>query len=178
MPNIEVEIRAFITKEKYDELLNFFKLNSKLIKEDNQETFYFECAEDLRIQRNNFYSKIWLKKGKLHDDQREEIEIKFARDQFEELEKLFLALNYQVEIKWFRDRKQFDWEGLKVCLDHTLGYGYIIELELISDNEHKDEALLHIQEKLSLLNVDITPKEEFSKQFEFYKANWQKLTQS
>ena len=173
--NIEVEIRAFITKEKHQELLDFFKQNSELIKEDNQETFYFDCPEDLRIQRNNSYSKIWLKKGKLHDDQREEIEIKFARDQFEELEKLFLTLGYLVEIKWFRKRLEFDWEGIKVCLDHTLGYGYIIELEIISDNEHKDEALLQIQEKLRILNVDITSKEEFNKQYEFYKANWQKL---
>jgi predicted adenylyl cyclase CyaB len=173
--NIEVELRAFITEERYRELLNFFKQNSKLIKEDYQETFYFDCPEDLRIQRNNTYSKIWLKKGNLHDSQREEIEIKFDRDQFEELEKLFLALGRQVEIKWFRKRFQFNWEGINVSLDHTLGYGYIIELEIISNNEHKDEALLQIQEKLRILNVDITPKEEFNEKYQFYKANWQKL---
>ena len=52
--NIETEIRSFITKEKFEELLDFFKKNASLVKEDYQETFYFDCDEDLRIQRNNF----------------------------------------------------------------------------------------------------------------------------
>ena len=65
---IEVEARSFITKEQYEKLLEFFKQNSKLLKEDYQETFYFNCEQDLRIQKNNFYSKVWLKKGKMHDN--------------------------------------------------------------------------------------------------------------
>ena len=73
--NIEVEIRSFVTKEKYEELLEFFKKNTKFVKEDFQETHYFDCEQDLRIQKNNKGSKIWLKKGELHDDAREEIEI-------------------------------------------------------------------------------------------------------
>ena len=97
--NIEVEIRSFISKEKFNDLLDFFKKNASLIKEDYQETFYFDCDQDLRIQRNNFFSKICLKKGNIHDNYREEIEIKFDLDEFEKIEKLFLSLGYNVEIK-------------------------------------------------------------------------------
>ncbi|MDD2388097.1 MAG: hypothetical protein PHP52_15090 [Bacteroidales bacterium] len=56
--NIEAELRSFISEEKYNELLDFFKKEASLIKEDYQETFYFDCDEDLRIQKNNFFSKI------------------------------------------------------------------------------------------------------------------------
>ncbi len=35
---IEVEARSFISKEQYDKMLNFFKQNAKLLKEDYQET--------------------------------------------------------------------------------------------------------------------------------------------
>ena len=76
MNNIEVEIRSFISKEKYNELIEFFKKNAEFINEDYQETYYFDTKEDLRIQKNNYFSKIWMKKGKMHDEQREEIEIK------------------------------------------------------------------------------------------------------
>ena len=76
---MEVEIRSFISKEQYDQLLEFFNKNAEPHNEDYQETFYFDCNEDLRIQRNNNFSKIWLKKGKIHEDFREEIEIKFER---------------------------------------------------------------------------------------------------
>ncbi len=81
--NIEVEIRSFLSKEQYEQLLNFFKQNAQLVKEDDQETWYFEGEQDLRIQKNRLYSKIWLKKGKIHDDYREEIEIKLDKNQLE-----------------------------------------------------------------------------------------------
>ena len=58
MENIEVEIRSLITEEKYKELLDFFKENLEQIKEDNQETHYFDCEQDLRIQKNNQEARI------------------------------------------------------------------------------------------------------------------------
>lgn len=173
--NIEVELRSFISKEKYTELINFFKQNGELVNEDYQETFYFNTNEDLRIQRNNFFSKIWLKKGKLHDDCREEIEIKFDKEQFEQLEKLFLALNMDVEIKWFRNRHTFKWQDISVMVDFTKGYGYIIELEKMSNDQEKEQTLELLKEKFKQLNIQLTPKEEFNQRFQYYKENWQKL---
>ncbi len=176
--NIEVEIRSFISEEKFEELLKFFNSNARFINEDDQETWYFDCDEDLRIQRNRTGSKVWLKKGKLHDYHREEIEIKCPKGDFDKLHDLFTALGYDIQIKWFRKRFQFDWRGIKVCLDHTSGYGYIIELEQISNNEHKDEIFSNLLEKLRTLKVDITPKDIFEKKFEDYKKNWRELTSS
>jgi len=173
--SIEVEIRSFISKEKFDALLDFFKKNASLVKEDYQETFYFDCDQDLRIQRNNFFSKICLKKGNIHDDYREEIEIKFDRDEFEKLEKLFLSLGYNVEIKWFRKRFEFKWDDIKVCLDYTKGYGYIIELEKICSENKKELEFERLKQKLKSLGVEITPKEEFNKKFLYYKKNWRSL---
>ncbi|MBD3282284.1 MAG: CYTH domain-containing protein [Candidatus Portnoybacteria bacterium] len=173
--NIETEIRSFISKEKFDELLNFFKKNASLIKEDYQETFYFDCDEDLRIQRNNFFSKIWMKKGQIHDDHREEIEIKFDKDEFEKLEKLFLSLGYNIEIKWFRKRFEFKWDDITVCLDFTRGYGYIIELEKMCSEDTKEPEFENLKKKLKSLNIEITPKEEFNKKFLYYKENWKSL---
>ncbi len=177
----EIEARSFITKQKHDELLDFFKNNAKLIKEDFQESIYFDSKEDLRIQRNNFFSKIWLKKGKLHDKHREEIEIKFERDDFERIKGIFLALGYNTDIIWLRKRHKFDWNGITVCLDHTNGYGYIIELEKLcseySESQKKEQYEL-LQKKLKELDVSITPKKEFEEKFDHYKKNWKKLIQN
>lgn len=173
--NIEAEIRSFISEEQYKELLIFFKENAEQIKEDYQESYYFDCDEDLRIQRNNFHSKIWMKKGKIHDDHREEIEIKFDKNEFDKLETLFIALGYNIEIKWFRKRFEFNWEDITVCLDFTKGYGYIIELEKMCSEETKEKEFELLKQKLKSLNVNITPKEEFNKKFEYYKNNWRSL---
>jgi len=172
---IEVEVRSFITKEEYNRLLNFFKSKSSSSKEDYQETFYFDSEQDLRIQRNNFFSKIWMKKGKIHDDAREEIEIQFKKEDFEELERLFLALGYNVKIKWFRTRNEFEWDGIKVCVDYTRGYGYIVEFEKMSDEASKEKDFIFLKEKLESLGIKISPKEEFESKFQYYKENWKRL---
>lgn len=175
MKNIEVEIRSFITKEKYEELLKFFKQNAELLKEDFQETHYFDCKEDLRIQKNNFGSKIWMKKGQIHDETREEIEIKTKNEDFENLQKLFKTLNYNTEIIWLRKRHQFNWKEITICIDYTKGYGYIIELEKMSTEKEKEKTLEELKQKLSELNISLTPKEEFKTKYEHYKENWRKL---
>jgi len=173
--NIEVEIRSFISKEQYNELLEFFKKEAEFINEDFQETYYFNTKEDLRIQRNNFFSKIWLKKGNVHDEQREEIEVKFKREDFEKLEKLFLDLGINIEIKWFRKRHAFKWQDIDVAVDYTKGYGYIIELEKMSNEENKDQTLELLKQKLKLLDIPLTPREEFDKKYNYYKENWRNL---
>jgi len=175
MNNIEVEIRTFISEEKYNGLLEFFKQNAELVKEDFQETSYFDCDQDLRIQKNNLGSKIWLKKGQIHDDAREEIEILTRENNLENLEKLFNALGHNVEIKWLRKRFQFNWQDIKICLDYTKGYGYILELEKMSDEENKEEALKLLKQKLNELNVKETPKEVFNEKYNYYKENWRNL---
>lgn len=175
MKNIECEIRSFITKDQYRKLMRFFKKEATFLGEDDQITYYFDAKQDLRIQQNNNFSKIWLKKGKIHDERREEIEIKCAREDFKKLEELFLTLGYRVEIKWFRERHTFRWDGIDVMLDYTRGYGYIIELEKISSKKDEKTTLNYLKEKMREIGVPLTPKEEFERNYQYYKNNWKKL---
>ena len=45
MNNIEFEIRSFISKDKYNELIEFFKNNAEFLNEDYQETYYFDTKK-------------------------------------------------------------------------------------------------------------------------------------
>jgi predicted adenylyl cyclase CyaB len=172
---IEVEIRSFVAEDKFKELLGFFAVHGKKVSEDSQETHYFDCEEDLRIQKNDFFSKIWMKKGKLHDDQREEIEVKVDRDDFGRLGAIFEAAGLKVQIKWFRTRHTFEWEGISVMMDYTRGYGHILELEKMADEAQKDETLKLLKSKMETLGISQTPKEEFDQKYKFYKENWRGL---
>ncbi|MCX6824075.1 MAG: hypothetical protein NT085_03020 [candidate division SR1 bacterium] len=116
-----------------------------------------------------------MKKGALHDDHREEIEIKFDKEDFDKLQQLFLNLGYDVQITWIRKRLQFDRDGVEVSLDYTKGYGYIIELEILSTDLEKDENLEILRNKFAELEIPITPKDEFKAKFEWYKTNWKTL---
>jgi len=173
---IEAELRSFLTKEKYESLLVFFNKNAKLLKEDYQESHYFDTDEDIRIQKNNYFSKVWAKKGKIHDDAREEIEIKFDRDDFKKLQNIFKLLGHKGKIKWFRNRNKFDWKGITACIDYTKGYGYIIELEKQCENKRLEETLGILRIRLKELGIEPTPRKEFEKRFIDYSKNWKELT--
>lgn len=170
----EVELRSLLSKEEYEKLKSFFDKNAQLIKEDEQETHYFNCEEDLRIQKNKYYSKVWLKRGELHDESREEIELKMDKADFKKLQSLFNALNYEVSIKWFRQRREYKWRGVSVMLDYTKGYGYILELEILTEGD-EESALSKLRGLFKELNVKLTPKKVFSEKYKYYKKNWKEL---
>lgn len=175
MKNIEAEIRSFIDEKKYRSLLKFFKKEAKFLGEEKQLTKYFSGEQDLRIQKSDKAAKIWLKKGKMHDDSREEIEVKLDLKEFENAQNIFEALGYEVKIQWLRKRNTFAWKGLKVMLDDTKGYGMIIEFEKMCKEKDKEKALESIRKKMLELGIGETPKTEFAKKFEFYEKNWKKL---
>lgn len=178
MEQIECEVRSFVTEDQYEELLKKFKAEAEFLGEDNQTTYYFDCKEDLRIQLNDNYSKIWLKEGALHDEHRVEIEIRAEREDFEKMEKLFIALGYNVEIKWFRKRNSFKYKDINIALDHTKGYGHIIELEkLIEDKEKQSDTIDSLKLKLKTFGVDLTSKEIFDAEYDYYKNHWRELVE-
>ena len=175
MNNIETEIRSFITKQQYEALINYFTTNATKIKEDNQETIYFDCKEDIRIQKNDFFAKIWMKKWEIHDDHREETEIKSDKADFETLQQVFTALGIKTQIKRLRQRTEFQRNDITVCLDYSKGYGYIIELEKMTNEADKQQEYEKLKQQLIDLQIAITPKEIFKEKYEYYKQNWKTL---
>lgn len=172
---IEVEIQSFITKEQYENLLNFFRQNAEFVKEDYQETFYFDENSNLRIQRTNKDAKLWHKSGNVHDEFMEEIEIRTSRDDFEKAEKFLNKLGHNVKIKWFRTRNKFLWQGFNVSIDFTKSYGYMLEIDKLVAESEKEHTLEEIKNKFRELNIEITSKEEFTRKYNYYKENWRDL---
>ncbi len=171
----EVEVRSFLSQDEYDRLLIVLEKEGEKIKEDRQITVYFSGEKDLRIQKNTDSAKIWMKGGELHDESREEVEVILKNNQFEETRRLFEALGYEVEIKWYRKRNKFRWEGHEVCVDHTIGYGRVIEVEELCEEGEEAEALERVSEALEELGVKKTSKREFDERFRHYRKNWQKI---
>lgn len=172
---LEIEIRSFITKKQYDKLNKFFRIKAKPVEKSHQETIYFDSKKDFRIQRSGKYSKIWMKGGKMHDEKREELEVKFKKEDFEPMLKLLGNLGFKTSIKWLRYRNSYLWNGISVMLDYTEGYGYIIELEKLSDPKNKEAALKELKTIMNFLEIEPTPKKEFDKRYLYYKKNWKRL---
>lgn len=181
--SLEIEIKTLLTFEQYQSLFLLFHKEAVVLNFEEQETYYFDCAQDLRIQKSSKSAKICLKKGKLHDEAREEIEIPVAHEHFPALEKLMLELGYGVKVKWFRKRYTFAWQGIKAMLDDTKGYGQILELEQVLESREGEvvevgverETLHFLHEKLAQLGLKATPREIFDERYNYYIAHWQEL---
>lgn len=174
MADIECEIRSFIDADKLAALDAKFRDEGEYLGEERQETHYFDCEQDLRVQKSDSGAKLWLKKGALHDDAREEIEIRFSRDDFPKIGRLLAELGYEVGIKWFRHRRRYAWRGVKATLDSTRGYGDIIELESVVSEDGKASALVRLRGLMAELDVEATTREEFERRYESYRAGWRK----
>ena len=175
-PRIEVELRSFLTEEQFKRLQVRFREEGEYLGKDEQETHYLDAPGDVRIQRGTQSAKIWMKSGKLHDTAREEHEIPVAREDFDKLVGLFCALKIETKVKWFRTRHTFDWQGMRVMLDSTRGYGYIIELEkMVEEHEHEQEAALEeLRDKLESLGIPLTTRKEFDRKYAEYCVDWKR----
>jgi predicted adenylyl cyclase CyaB len=176
MSSIEVEIRSLVSKEQYDRLLAFFQQGCDIDSEDHQETHYFDAPVDLRLQQNDTISKIIMKRGELHDEAREEIEVECKREDFAKLQAILSTLGYKAQVKWFRSRHTFYWEGITVTVDDTKGFGYVIELEKLTEEDGKNAALRLLREKCKQLGITEASKEECQKRFKHYAQHWRELT--
>jgi len=176
MKNIEIEVRSFITKKEYEKLQRILKKEAKFIDSIEEETVYFEAKnKDLRLRKNEKEAFLILKEGKIHDDSREEIEVRIKRDDFSKIEKIFKRLGYRDKIRWFRKRMVFESGGIKILLDDTKGYGLILELEKIGTAKEKEKIHKYLEQKIKSLGIKITSRKVFEKKFKYYKNNWRKI---
>lgn len=176
MKNIEIEARSFITKSEYKKLVKKFGKEAKFLDSIKEETVYFKTYKgDLRLRRDQKQAYIILKGGKIHDDFREEIEIKCDKSDFKKIEKLFQRLGFREQIRWFRKRRIYQWGDTKLFLDNTKGYGFIIELEKIGSLKNKAKIHQELENKLKSLGIKITSKKVFEEKFKYYKRNWRQI---
>ncbi len=176
--DIECEIRSFLSDDDYGRAAGLLGTIGTYEGEDEQMTYYLKGNgdPDLRIQRNKTGSKIWMKKGRMHDAARQEIELPCRSEDFPTLEKLFLALGYAVSIKWFRKRRTYKVEDITATLDDTLGYGKILELEILCREDGRIEAMRRLEGMMTRLGISPTPKEDFDARYGDYERNWRALT--
>ncbi len=166
---IEVELRSFITKEKYEELIK--KYNAKC---EKQITYYFNSKQDFRMMKTKEYTQLWLKTGKMHETSRLERVVRIDNNYRNDLESMLELLDYEVDIKWFRTRSKVKLdENAELCIDYTIGYGYILEIEKqVADEVDVADAKSMLEKDFRDLGILVSKKEEFDIKYEDYVKNW------
>ena len=61
-------------------------------------------------------------------------------------------------------------------MDNTIGYGKILEVEILCNEKEVEDSKKIIQNFFKELGVDISNKEIFNESFKLYLENWRILT--
>lgn len=90
-----------------------------------------------------------------------------------ELDALVVQSGYEYQAKWSRDREEYTYKGVNVCIDRNAGYGYLAEFEKVTDDEASlADVRAELEELMRQLGVAELPQDRLARMFEFYNQNW------
>lgn len=89
------------------------------------------------------------------------------------LDRLVLNAGYHYQAKWSRDREEYAFKGINVCIDRNAGYGYLAEFEkVVGDSTEAAAARTEIEAVMASLGVAELSQERLARMFDHYNQNW------
>ena len=166
--NIELEIRAEISKEEFQSLFNQLKRKYRLVEEkDRMSVMFFgsmnEDRMDVRVRITNGKAEVVAKKGDFHEHNRIEVAQDITPDQFIGLVKLVSLFNFEVNVK-VGPRKSVDFnlgDGIIFSLADAGGKYFYIEIEKMTNREEEENDRNELDKIAKDLGLKIIGKEEF-----------------
>lgn len=163
---IEVELRWELTKEKFEELNDFFTTNGKLTEIQDREMILLRDTpgyaddptireKDIRIRRTNWETEIMVKEMKsINNVARSENSFKFGNIEIEEVKK-FVAYFWSHKGQWMhRKKKVYFWNDVHWSLVEAVPDIFYFEaekeIEDEGDIEKTHEELKNVVSSLSL----------------------------
>jgi len=90
-----------------------------------------------------------------------------------ELDELVQQAGFDYQAKWSREREEYTFKGVNVCIDYNAGYGYLAEFEKVIDDETEvQKARAELEALMAELGVEELPQDRLARMFEHYNANW------
>ncbi len=102
-----------------------------------------------------------------------EVEVKAPNLTLEQLDEIVLSAGFAYQAKWSRERREFRYRGLNVCIDKNAGYGFLAEFETIVDNPEKIvESKEMLRATIKELGLAELPQDRLERMFAHYNKNW------
>lgn len=91
-----------------------------------------------------------------------------------ELDTILLNSELNYEAKWSREREEYQYKDMHVCIDKNAGYGYLAEFEKMeSDQIRALEVKEEIRKELANLGFEELSQDRLGRMFDFYNTHWQ-----
>lgn len=102
-----------------------------------------------------------------------EFEADLSELSLDALDQLLLDAGCTYQAKWSRDRKEYKFQDITVCIDRNAGYGYLAELEKIVHNGEEAETVKHdLRGLMKALDIEELSQDRLERMFAFYNEHW------
>ena len=92
---------------------------------------------------------------------------------FDALDALVLDAGFVYQAKWSREREEYNYKGINICIDKNAGYGYLAEFEKVVDDEHTlADVRAELDALMRELGVAELPQDRLERMFAHYNAHW------
>lgn len=90
-----------------------------------------------------------------------------------ELDEFLLTAGFTFQAKWSRERVEYAYRDITVCLDKNAGYGYLAEFETVTKDESSLPAVrAKLEEVMAELGVAELPQDRLARMFAHYNEFW------
>ena len=90
-----------------------------------------------------------------------------------ELDAFLEASGFTCQAKWSRERVEYAYKDITVCLDKNAGYGYLAEFETVTkDESNLPEVRARLEECMKELGVSELPQDRLARMFAHYNESW------
>jgi adenylate cyclase class IV len=90
-----------------------------------------------------------------------------------ELDNLILDCGYQYQAKWSRQRQEFKFAGVTLCLDQNAGYGFVAEFEkVVLEASETAAAASELRTFIAKLGLQELDQNRLDRMFQYYNQNW------
>jgi hypothetical protein len=166
----EIELKALLTKEQYDNLISKFNSELEKINEESLHTIAF-IPQDIRIRYSEKRRELIYKDKECTNIKRKEIIVNLENEEdISKLRDIFLSLNLEEVPPWVTHRNEyyynFNNEVYTLCLQHTEKFAYILEVEIMAENHEIHED--NIKEIISSFGLTPVNNEEFKEKIQEY----------
>ena len=89
-----------------------------------------------------------------------------------ELDQLLLDHGFPYQSKWSRQRQEYQYKDMHVCIDKNAGYGYVAEFEkILSNPDEIDQAKQSIRDEMAALGVEELDHARLERMFAHYNQH-------
>lgn len=103
---------------------------------------------------------------------RMEFESKVAMT-IEELDTLLLKTGLNYQAKWSREREEYKFGDINICIDKNAGYGYLAEFEKMTNSEKSVNLIKNeLHQLMAKFGVEELQQDRLERMFAYYNDNW------